>query len=413
MLIPEHSSHYPDIFQDYIVRSAGYMLGTVQDAQNPISSGDRDQALHVLSFALGLTDAWPFARDLLLTMASEMEQAGYRDEWIPFLEKGIYRSQVLGDCRAEAELRFHLGILYQLLGKYDLACAQFVASASRWESTDDVRNLAKALNRHAYVARLQRRLGKAIGLVEKAQKLLQADDSERAYSLFVQGTIAFDQRKWQSASRSYQASLEIWKQHGDGRMTAWSLTNLGTTYRALERYDEAIASYEKAIELFELVGDPVHQAAARMNLGNVYMSAKQLARALEFYLMAEPVFRKTQDKLRLATVFGNKAMVYRQLRQWDDAERAYRSGLEYACEIGNVRLMVNAMDGLGQTLLSTGRYQAAMKIFADAIEQLDGDESIENLENLRHSVTTHMNQVRAALRVDGDPHEEDPHSEMT
>src|SRR5688500_9925781 len=80
---------YPALFRAYVLRGLQHVLACVRATADLLADDVREEALHTLSFALRLDDAWPLVRDLLLAMAPKLEQVGYRDDWILYLVKGV------------------------------------------------------------------------------------------------------------------------------------------------------------------------------------------------------------------------------------------------------------------------------------------------------------------------------------
>ncbi|MBV7326849.1 tetratricopeptide repeat protein [Chloroflexi bacterium TSY] len=362
---------YPDLFREFVVNNMGSALSRIDSSTGAVlTEEERERALHSLDFGLTIDEAWTLARKLLLTMAPKMEQAGFRDDWIPYLQQGIVQSRTLRDDKTRSKLYFHLGVLYQLRGRLDDAHHRFILSASGFEALDDSHNQAKALNRLAYIARLQRKPEEATRLVVTALKLLDEEAPERAYSYFVQGTIAYDALSWTEAADLFQRSLTLWQQEGNTRMVAWNLTNLGTTMRPLGRYAEAIRYYELAIALFEEIHDPVHQAVASMNLGNVYLVLEQPADALTFFQPAERVFRQVQDERRLAIIYSNQGIAYHGLQQWDQAEQAFLSSIERWQQTNDIHTLIDVYCDLGLTYFDQGQHLAAKEQFRIAQDHL-------------------------------------------
>jgi tetratricopeptide (TPR) repeat protein len=352
------------------MRSGKYILDRIQQETASLPSDDQKLALHTLSFTLKLSEAWPLTRQLVLIMAPKMEQAGERDSWIVYLESGLEQSQQLGDTETEAELCFHLGILYKHLTKFGKAKKQFESSAQYFKKQGNPHNQARALNRLADVARHQCRFDEAKQLVKAALALSATVEAEQAYSYLILGLIAYDQQAWQDAQVFLLESLSLWEKTKEPRMIAWGLTNLGGALWALEKYEEAIACYQRAIQLFEINQDPVHEAIAKMNLGSVYLALGHPLDALELYLLAEPTFRRTQQRLSLAMVNNNKGMAYDKAQQWDKAKQAYKFSLELWAHIGNINALVNVMDNLGLVYLKQGLYKDAIATFQNALAQL-------------------------------------------
>ncbi len=363
------SSNYSLVFHRYIKRSVRFSLNEIQ-AVGILSPSQQKQSLHILNYALNLPEAWPEARNLLLTMAAKMERAGFIDDWLPYLNYGLRQSQTQDDSATEAKLQFQIGLFFQLRGNYPQAETAFEKAAALYQTLNDLPGQARALNKLAYVARQQRCFDEASKWVQQALTLLPPKHLERAYSYLVLGTIELDKRNWQPAANFFRQSLEVWQKEKDHRMMAWSLTNLGAALRHLKQNQAAIAAYRQAITLLEQVHDPVNLAGAQMNLGNIYLMQAELRQALELYRPAEVIFRQTHDAYRLGLVYLNMGIAYRRLKDWKQAEDAYRASIKQWEELGITAQAVNALDGLGLLYVDRQQPQEAKKIFRQALSQL-------------------------------------------
>lgn len=390
---PLRMTDYPVIFRGYIVRSAQDILARVQQIEGLLPSAEREQALHTLSYALNLPEAWPDACALLLTMAPKMEQAGYRDEWIPYLEQGVQQSQTLDDFEAEAELHFQLGRIYRLRAKYEEARTEFETSIKGFEHLNTPFNQARAMNRLAQVARLERQFSEATHLAYTALRFLDEQVAECAYSYLVLGMVAVDRREWLEAVDLFKVSLWWWERENNLRMMGRCLMSQGTALLMMSEYQKSIDACQKAIALFEEVQDPIYQAISQMNLGNVYHYIDQSDKAIELHLQAERVFRRAQDQFYLAHVNHNMGMAYRRLRQWDKAEEAYLSSIEQREKIGNVARLVNTMDGLGLVYLRRGQSKKAITVFEKALSRLAAIKGEPNHEKYFEMVTNHLQEA--------------------
>lgn len=389
------STDYRDVFRRYVLRSIEAMSEMLAEPDAVLSDGEREQALHSLGYALDLPEAWLLASNLLVTLAPRLEQAGYRGEWMAYLERGVERSLAQGDALAESELRFYLGVLYQLQSRYEDASRCFLASAARAEALSMPLKQGRALNRLANVALRQSRLQEAARLAESTRNLVASDSAEEGYCHFILGSVAYDRHDMREATRFYRQSLALWEQTGDERLVAWGLTNLGTALRGLERYQDARDCYQRAIELFDRLEDPVHQAVARMNLGNVYLMRDELSEALDCYRQAEPVFRRVQDLWRLATVYGNMALVHRRLQQLDQAKAAVLTSIDLWGEIGHVESLVNVMDGLALIQEAQGDADGAMSTLLQARNRLATLPEGPRVSYLAHKLAQHVQRLQA------------------
>lgn len=389
---PAGSPDYAVLFQEHVGRSLARCMAAATAQDKLPALKEREQALLTLSYALKLEQTWPAARDLLLALAPAMERAGHRDDWVPYLEEGIAASRRLGDAPAEAELCWHLGVILERRSNYPAARDQFAASAARFSALADRRGQARALNRLAFVACLQRESEDAKRLAAITANLVPEDDSERGYCDFVWGHVALDTDDWQAAHDHFSQALARWENGADRRMVAWGLTNLGIAKRRLGDDAGAVAAYQQAIELFNEVEDPVHEAVARMNLGNVYLMAGDAQRALEHYLAAEPVFQLVQGMLRLASVYLNIGMAYRRLQQWSDAQRTLQASITLNEQLHLPAAVANVTDELALTYQDQGLLAQAIAGFEQALRWLPADPVYEAQ---RQSIAEHLLEAQA------------------
>lgn len=380
----------PVLFRIGIMRTLPYLLARFRQAETHAREIDRKQAQRVLSYTIKLDEVWPQVRDLLIAMAPKMEQAGHRDDWVVLLEAGIEKSQKLGDLEAEAELRFHLGVLYNELARYDEARSQFEGSAAYFQNINHSDKQARALNSLANVKRCQRRFDEAKQLVDTALELFGQEKAGQLHSYLVLGLIAMEQYNWLEAYNFFSKSLALSELTDNQRMIAWNLNNLCITSWGLKRYEDAITYYERAMSLFHIIQDPVHSATAKMNLGIVYVELGRYSEALKLYLVIESIFVQTQDKLRLAMLNNNKGMVYHQLQQCNEAENAYKLSIELWQQIGNIQSLVNVMDNLGLLYLAQGLYDNAIATFQDALNQLAQIKNDPNYDYFFDMVAAHL-----------------------
>ncbi|MCB0126708.1 MAG: tetratricopeptide repeat protein, partial [Caldilineaceae bacterium] len=386
-----------------VTHSARYIQQRIQQTEHDLSLEDQEQALHLLRFGFEDLAFWHIIRSLLLLLAPKMEQAGQREIWVSYLTKGIRFSKQLRETATEAELRFHLGTLHQRRSNYRLAYAEFRLATKLFAALSWPEHQARAINRRAYVARLQRHFKQSQQLANHALSLLNRENTERAYSFLVLGTVQLDLRNFAEAEQLLRQSLEIWMNANDHRMTAWCLTNLGAVLRPLQRYHEATEAYQQAIRYFGKADDPVHLAVVWMNLGNVHLLQGKLREALGWYDKAHDVFTQVQEQLRLAQIQTNMGMAYYRLEQWESAETFFAESVELFSRIGNLEQAANAMDALGLTFIQQGRWTEAIRILQEGIEKLTNLEYRASYEKLLKELEEHLQEA-----IDGKQNAENP-----
>jgi tetratricopeptide (TPR) repeat protein len=385
---------YPAIFRTYIVTSVAYVLAQVGATSNLLPNELRKQALHLLSYALELPDGWPITRQLLLSMAPKMEQAGHREDWMPYLKQGIAVAEKQQDWCAVAECQLLLGLLYRLLSQFELAKEHFTCSINHFCQLDDQLGQARVLNELAWLAYLQRNYPEATHAVEQALSLLQPDETERAISYRVQGMIAIDHERWQLAEALHRQALALFSRSGDLRRMAWSLQNLAYALRGQEKFPEAIQQYQEAAHILQQQQDHYHWALVQMNLGLVYYHAQEASTAIRYFLTAEVVLRKFSDNLQLAKLNVNFGLAFMTSHEYTKAEAAFVEASALFQQIGNVSLYLNARDGLAMAYLAQQRPHQAALVLEAAIADLPKIEQAPNYAYLCKSLRLHLEEAR-------------------
>lgn len=392
-----HPPDYQTQFRDSIQRSIEYVLARIERITSILPRDVEELALHSLDLGLQLDEAWPLTRRALLILAPKMEQAGYRDEWIPFLERGIMQAQRHADGEAEAELRLQLGILLRLRGMYEAATIQLERSHQFFADKKSTSAIARALIQLAYLHCLQRRYPEARGHANESISITLVQSSEQAYGLLVLGIVELESRNFQKSIELFREALHIWQRKRNQRMTAWSLTNLGAALQSARQYDEAIVIYKTAIGIFREIYDPIHLALAQMNLGNVYLSLEQPQDALTLYLDAKLTFAAAQELLRLAYVEHNMGMAYRQLHALSNAEQAFSASIDLFAQIGNHNRMANGLDELGLVYMNSEEYAKAATTFNRALVHLELAKQDPSFDFLFDMISQHLAQAENLL----------------
>lgn len=388
-------SDYPDLFQQYVIRSVALAHAMLEAETSRFLAEDRDRALHLLDFALKLDTAWPATRDLLLLLAPKMEQAGHRDDWLPYLYQGLACSRRQNDRLAGAELQLHIGHLYRLQSRFDLAQQVLTVSAAEFAGLNHSNGQARCWNELGYLSWYQRYLVEAKHFVEAALACLDQVDPERATSLSTLGLIAFNEHRLQDAINYIEEAIQIRTQQGDRRRMAWNLQYLGYILRDQGDYTQATHYYEHAIQVLTELQDWRNCAIAQMELGIVCWLIQQPHRALELYGAAELSFRKTQDSLYVAKILTNKGLGYLTLHEWQQAMQTFTASAALYNKLDDHFGYLNALDGQGLAYGGLGLYAEAITIFESALNQLPQIQDDPSFEILERELVAHLKEAQA------------------
>jgi tetratricopeptide (TPR) repeat protein len=386
---------YTTTFHTYILRTTEFALARVRATEGLLADDVRKQALHALSYALGLADAWPVVRDLLLLMAPKMEQAGHREDWMPYLAQGITAGERQGDWPAVAEYQLQLGMLYRMISQFEPAKVWLTASQTNFVKSAAAPDQARALNELAWVEHLQHRYDEATAHAQQALVLLPADHPECGMSYRVLGMVAFEQRKWPEAEVLHRKALEFFEQYGDQRQIAWGFQNLASALRGQQKFKEALISYQSAAEVLFSINDSYNWAIVQMNLGSTYLYAEQPNLALLCLSNAEQVIYRLNDRLQMARIYTNQGLVYLALHNYIHAENGFQLAIDLYARLGDERWRLNAADGLAMAYLGQGAFMRAVEVLEAALQDLPGIEGMPNYAYLLKSLNEHLQQARA------------------
>ncbi|MBX3012175.1 MAG: tetratricopeptide repeat protein [Caldilineaceae bacterium] len=384
------STTYPALFRTFIEQTLRRSLAQVQACGGLLPDDIRDQALHALSFGLKHTINWPLTRALLLCLGPQMEQIGYRYQWLPFLTGAITSSESMGDLAFTAECQLQIATLYRLLSQFEQAHCWAQASLANFTQLAHSRDQARVLNELAWLAQLQKDYKAAASHVEQALALLDDDDSERGMSYRVYGMIRLGEQGYADAEHYHRQALGIFQNYGDARRTAWSLQNIGLTLSRQRQYQAALAYYEQANGLLTTIQDPFHWAAIQFNQGLAYSFMHQYRQAIACYQQAEDVFRKLDEKYYLSRLYTDLGLDLLELHEYARAEHAFQASAQLAESLNDMSWQLNAMDGLAMAYLNQQKSKEAKQILETARSALASIQGDARYERLLRSIEQHL-----------------------
>jgi tetratricopeptide (TPR) repeat protein len=142
-----------------------------------------------------------------------------------------------------------------------------------------------------------------------AQLLTEAQDSQKAKTLLLQGNNLLDAQRYQDALIAYNQavifksdSVEIW-------------VNRGNALTALQRYEEALESYDKAIAL------QPNKDEAWYNRGNVLTSLRRYPEAVKAYDEAIAIMPEKHE------AWINRGIALTKLQRYQEALASYNQAL--------------------------------------------------------------------------------------
>lgn len=393
-LSTEQARAYATQFQANLIDNITYVLALIQHA-GPVLPGElQRQALHTLRYALQLPSAWVVTRDLVTMLAPKMEQAGRREDWLPYLQQALHQSLAQHDDMTAGECHLQLAILYRLLSQFATAHTHLQAALESFTVLPARRDQARVLNELAWLEHLQHHYAAASQHVADALALLDEDDPERGMSYRVQGMIAIDEERWQDAERLHVQALTIFEQEGNRRKIAWGLQNLAYALRGQHKFVEGISYYKRAASILQEIADIHHLAVVLFNLGGAYYYCQELENAVTYLTQAHTIFRQLNNKLFIAKLDTALGLVYQRQGHYVKAEAAFLFSIQHFQEVADEAWRLNAVDGLAIAYLSQQKFASARATLEKALTDLSNITEMPNYQYLYQSFHEHLAEAK-------------------
>ena len=378
---PPADPAYQSIFSRYLTAGLRRTLDDLAGEHFTLSESQRQQVWHLLSYGLALDEIWPQVRALLLALAPKMEQAGFREEWLSYLEAGLRQARAQADGRAEAELSLQVGFLYLRLRRLDQAHLHLCVAQERFTALDDLAGRCAAMNRLAAVARYRGDMAQARTLVAQTLAQLPEGTAEWGYGHFSAGVLYRELLDLDVARHHFEQALTISNQLRNQRQMALCILNLGLIHFEQKQFQDAAGRALSALSIFEEIGDLHHQAIAQMNAGIAYGQMDRLDRTLALYAQAEALFHRLHDPMSLAMICCNQGIAYRQLHRPEEAIQAFQAGIDLWAQIGNLKRRINLVSGLGKAQMDLAQFAAAIQTLSAGLAELEAagpDAAVDN-----------------------------------
>lgn len=144
--------------------------------------------------------------------------------------------------------------------------------------------------------------------------------------------------------------------------------DIGRIYYNMENYGEALRYFDKALNYFTANKDEQRQGGVFNNIALIYYELDSIDLAVEFYNKALVIKEKYGGKLDMATIYHNLGLVYMHTNQVDLAVENLESSKKIFIEMGYDRYAVNTTNNIGRAYFRDGRYDEALKYFAEGLE---------------------------------------------
>ncbi|HEB30983.1 MAG TPA: adenylate/guanylate cyclase domain-containing protein [Spirochaetes bacterium] len=229
------------------------------------------------------------------------ELVGEWEQSASFLKSGIEMADRINLPKKRAELRVHLGEIYQKMGSFESARRILEEAIDITAYYGDTWVISRS---YMYLGRTYWSMGKfesALEYYEKAMGLKKELNDEKGIglALYYTGVVHRDTGNYELAMDQYRESEQIFKKLGDKRFETYPLYDMGVIYKNRGMLDQSAENFEKVKEIYQEIGYKSGISAAFINLGAIQMQRGNYKEASEYF----------SDSLNLAEDMGEKLAI--------------------------------------------------------------------------------------------------------
>lgn len=393
---------YGALFARYLEAGLQHSLEMVAADPHKVSEEMREQAWHLLSFALRSPTAWPATASLLLALSPKMLQAGYREQWLAYLEQGLACSRAAEDAQTAAALQLEIGELLRHLGQLPAAEACFQEALATFSAAGDTVQAAAAKVCLANLAKLREDWPLALTLCQEVIEQAPGIHYVGARALFVAADAHAAQQEDAQARDLYRASMSQWEALDERRWQALCGQNLAWLAARQGDAQSARSCYRTALDHFAALNARHGQAIVNLDWGITEYLEGNYAEALIHYQAAEITFRQLSDVRCLAMVCNNIGLLYLDRGEWWEAEPYYRESIRLWRELGAVLARISVEIGLARLWARRGDHRQALDGYNRLQAELARTERTPEHRRLYAEICDYRSQTLSALKsVDG------------
>ena len=237
--------------------------------------------------------------------------------------------------RARMNAFNNVGIIYSLMGNYELAFDYYQRSMAIKVEIGDRRGQAVILNNSGIIYMNKTDYEQAMNYFRKALAIYEeiGDRQKMAGSLINIGIIYLFKNDYERAMDYYQQAQAVSEETGDQWGQARSLSNIGVIHFNMDDYERAFDYYQRALVIHEETGERRGKAIVLRNMGTLYQEQGDNKAALVYYDQSISIARKIGYKHGLAATLISKAKTLFRLRQYQEATPLLEEGLAIAVHV--------------------------------------------------------------------------------
>lgn len=174
-------------------------------------------------------------------------------------------------------------------------------------------------------------------------------------------------RVWREALGHYARALPVWRELGDRRQEARTLSGLAGVHRTLDELAPALDHYLQALVLWRQLGERAHEADALDRIGLCRAKQGKYGEALEAFQAALALQRELGDRHGEAVTLGNAGYTLLSQGETREALPRFEQALALLRDLGETGLEASVLQNMGGAWDRLGEPQRAVEHYTQAL----------------------------------------------
>jgi non-specific serine/threonine protein kinase len=218
----------------------------------------------------------------------------------------------------------------------------------------------------------------------------------RAQALHALGALAVVQGEYAVGASALEESVAIFREVGDRRRTARSLTYLGVAMQYLGDPTMALALHHESAQIFRDVGERWGLAFTLSQLGALAVAGGDLVSARAYREESVSIFREVGDRFGSGMLLMGLGQLMRLEGDLAQSAARHHEALEALSELGDRWLIPRALAGMAGLAHLAGKHADAARLLGAAAALHDATGTSE-IPTIRPVLDRDVADVRAAL----------------
>ncbi len=195
-----------------------------------------------------------------------------------------------------------------------------------------------------------------------------------------------------SAKYYFEKALNISEAHKYQNITVMVINNLGMFHWNKGNYQEALDYFFQALEMNKTGKEMSKADTYYSNIGLIYQEMGLPEKALEYQYLALKIRREIGDKKGVAISLNNIGINLTNKKNYKEAERTFQEAINTAKEANELGIYYNAVGGIADIYILTGRFEKAIPILENSIKERDrlNIDRRSNLSAMANLITAYL-----------------------